>query len=883
MKTIKILLLICLETVLLLSNAFAVLKTSNRSIVELKCEYLHQPLGVDMDTPRLCWQMNTPEKEAYQIAYQILVADNKEYLSSCKANCWDSGKVYSDKMLVYYSGKALQPNKSYFWKVIIWDNKNKDGLNSEISTFHTGIKSNWSATWITDKEDVNEKRASHFRKKINLKANISKAIIYIASAGLHELAINDKKVGDEFLNPAFTRFDKRILYNTYEVTNLLQTESVIDVVLGNGWYNLQSHAVWDFHKAPWRARPRFIFEMHIDYKDGSFESIISDKTWMSSFDKIQFNSIYTAEHIDNNKLADEWKKVIEVKSPTKLICSQQMPPIRLIHKLKAVSFQKIDSKTYLYDFGQNLSGITELKISGKRELTLQVKYGEQLKNGRINNSGLEVHYRPFDNTDPFQTDIYTLSGKQNELFSPKFNYKGFRYVEVTAVHDFEIDKSSLMAYFAHSDVEPVGKISSSNELINKIWKATNNSYLSNLFGYPTDCPQREKNGWTGDGHIAIETGLFNFDGIKIYEKWMDDHRDEQQTDGTLPAIIPTAGWGYTWANGVDWTSSMILVPWNVYLFYGDSHILKENYANMKLYLNKISSVANNNLTDWGLGDWVPIKSKSNVEFTSSNFYYADALILSKIATILGFNSDAIVFKRLADDIKSSINHKYFNAEKNIYAQGTQTELSMALYNGIVPEEKTQLVANKLVESIKNNNMKLDIGLLGSKTILNALSQNGYADMAFKLASSVDYPSWGYWMDNGATTLYENWDLSAESDLSLNHIMFGEISAWYYKTLGGINIDENKPGFKNIILKPHFVKGLNDINVSHKCPNGDIVSAWKRKMNAVNYTIVIPPNSNAELTFPSNVKDIIQFTKDSYNTAKSPIKLHAGKYEFKIII
>ena len=429
----------------------------------------------------------------------------------------------------------------------------------------------------------------------------------------------------------------------------------------------------------------------------------------------------------------------------------------------------------------------------------------------------------------------------------------------------------------HSDVSPVGKIETSDELLSKIWDATNKSYLSNLFGYPTDCPQREKNGWTGDAHTAIETGLFNFDGIMIYEKWMQDHRDEQRPDGTLPAIIPTDGWGYTWANGPDWTSSMILIPWNVYRFYGDKRILQVNFNSMKLYVDKISSVAKNNLTNWGLGDWVPIKTKSNVEFTSSVFYYSDALIVSKVAKLLGKEADFRKYNKLANEIRKSINDKYFNSETSMYASGTQTEMSMALFWGIVPDSLKLKAAENLAKNVNKNG--LDVGLLGSKTILNALSQYRYADLAYKLASNINFPSWGFWIKNGATTLYENWDLSAKRDLSRNHIMFGEIGAWYYKALGGINIDENNPGFKNIILKPHFVQGLNDIKVSHNGPYGEIVSEWKKEGKTVKYTVVIPPNSKAVLFLEKYVKKVQLKGKDELLDANSPVKLESGRYKF----
>ena len=395
-----------------------------------------------------------------------------------------------------------------------------------------------------------------------------------------------------------------------------------------------------------------------------------------------------------------------------------------------------------------------------------------------------------------------------------------------------------------------GKIESSNPTLNKIWEAANHSYLSNLFGYPTDCPQREKNGWTGDGQIAVETGLYNFDGITVYEKWLADHRDEQQPNGVLPNIIPTSGWGYHWANGPDWTSSLVIIPWNIYLFYGDSRLLKQTYDNIKNYVDYIDRTYPNGLTDWGLGDWIPVKSKANKELTSSCYFYADASILAKAAGMFGRRDDEKKYAELAQKIQNAINSKYLNRTTGIYANGLQTEQAAPLFWGVVPDEMKAAVAANLAKKVEADNFHLDVGLLGTKALLNALSENGYAEVAYKVASQETFPSWGWWMVNGATTLYENWPIDAKSDISMNHIMFGEISAWYYKALGGIRPDPAQPGFKNILLEPHFVKGLTHFEASHQGPYGMIVSKWTKDKRKTEYQVTVPANSNATLVLPA---------------------------------
>jgi alpha-L-rhamnosidase len=585
----------------------------------------------------------------------------------------------------------------------------------------------------------------------------------------------------------------------------------------------------------------------------------------------------------------KWKNVIYRAAPSQNIVSQQLYPIRNVEKIPAKKINIINDSVCVFDFGRNISGVCELTIKGEAGTIIRLEHAERLNpNGRVDLSNINVHYRPTDNTDPFQTDIFILSGKGDEKFMPKFNYKGFQYVEMRSNKPVQVTTGNINAYFMHSDVPTAGEISTSNPVINKIWQATNNSYLSNLFGYPTDCPQREKNGWTGDGQIAVETGLYNFDGITIYEKWLADHQDEQQPNGILPAIIPTGGWGYEWANGPDWTSTIAVIPWNIYLFYGDSRLLMDTYDNIKRYVNYITTISPTGLTTWGLGDWVPVKSKAPVELTSSIYYFVDATILSKAAVLAGKDEDVKVYSALAEKIKDAINAKYLNRETAIYGTGVQTELSVPLFWGIVPEELKSRVAMNLAKRVEADNNHIDVGLLGTKAILGALADNGYADVAYKLASQETFPSWGWWIVNGATTLFENWPIDAKSDVSMNHIMFGEIGAWFYKSLGGIRIDPQNPGFKNIILRPSFVGGLSSVESKHVSPYGEIISNWSRNRKAVTCTFIIPPNSTADFLVPDNykIKKIrMPLTNESFKLDENSVgsyHLTSGKFEIELV-
>jgi alpha-L-rhamnosidase len=350
----------------------------------------------------------------------------------------------------------------------------------------------------------------------------------------------------------------------------------------------------------------------------------------------------------------------------------------------------------------------------------------------------------------------------------------------------------------------------------------------------------------------------------------------------LPAIIPTAGWGYEWANGPDWTSTIAIIPWNVYLFYGDTTLLSRCYDNIKRYVDHIDQLYPSGLTTWGLGDWVPVKSTSPVELTSSIYYFVDATILSRAAVLLGRKNDVIQYSSLATRIKNAINDKYLNTATGIYGSGAQTELSFPLYWGVVPEPLIPKVAANLAKRVQADSNHIDVGLLGTKSILNALSENGYADLAYTLAAREQFPSWGWWIVNGATTLYENWDIKAARDISMNHIMFGEIGAWLYKALGGIKPDVQQPGFKNILLQPYFVNTLNQFEARHESPYGTIVSSWKRTGKKIEYSVVVPANATATLQLIIPAKQKLYKNNELIPaTANYKEQLVAGKYIFEI--
>ena len=908
----------------------------------LKCNYLSTPLGVDELHPTLSWKLSANNDGVgtakYPIYYQVIVGkDSTEVAkgtgaadtrgSNSTSIVWNSGFRVYDKPFTRYHGAALKPFTRYYWKVICTVDTSmavgaRTSTAQSVSYFETGLQSiyNWKGAWISDNHPISFKPAGYFRKDFALQKKVKSARIYIAAAGLYKLMLNGKRVGDRELDPVYTRFDRRLYYTTYDVTSsLLNDQNALGVILGNGWFNLQSTAVWDFDKAPWRARPCFVLDLRIVYEDGSVQTIHTGKDWKTRTGPIVFNSIYTAEHHDHrlsleawdlpHKKADQWHKshdslwqdVIYRSAPSKNITSAMMVPIRKSAPIASVSMHKFSDTDYVFDIGQNIAGISKIKVQGKAGTVLRVKHAERLyKDGHVDISNIDVHYRPTDNSDPFQTDIYILSGKGEESFRPWFGYKGFQYVEITSSAPITLTKEAVTAYFMHSDVPVSGHIHSADTILNKIWAATNQSYLSNLMGYPTDCPQREKNGWTGDGQINVQTGLYNFDGITVYKKWMQDHLDEQQPNGVLPSIVPTDGWGYEWGNGPDWTSTIAVIPWNLYLFYGDSQVLRHCYNGIKHYVDYITSISPSGICSWGLGDWVPVKSRTPVPFTSTIYYYTDVQILSKAAKLFGKNEDHIKYKALAAKIKKVFNETYLNKQTGIYDKGYQTEMSAPLYWGIVPAQYADKVAEQLNKTVMQDGYKLDVGLLGSKTILDALSMYGYHNTAYQMASSRVFPSWGWWMVNGATTLYENWNIQSKNDISMNHIMFGQIGAWMYSGLGGILPDPEVPGFKHTILRPGFPDRLNGYQVDHNTPYGEIRLNWKRaekkKSSVITLQVEIPIGAYATFYVPAgyapvgkspnvnwikkSVVAIDRHVQDGQNHPSFLAYLPSGSYQFE---
>ncbi|MGB4183998.1 MAG: glycoside hydrolase family 78 protein [Caldicoprobacterales bacterium] len=879
-------------------------------IKNLTCNYLKDPLGVETPKPRLSWMLCSDGRDEYQIAYRIIVASNMENLDNDNGDLWDSGKVESDQsILIPYDGMHLSSGQECYWKVCVWDQDGNQSPWSQPGYWGMGLlrDRDWQGKWIAlHPYPVNmvgvkdEWPAPMLRRSFALDKAIKKARVYISGLGYYELYINGEKVGDQVLAPGFTRYDKTVLYQTFDVTHAVQKgENAVGVILGNGWYNCSTQEVWLFKQAPWRSHPKLLFQMHIEYEDGGQQVIVSDTNWLGTTGPIVYDSLRNGETYDARLEIEgwtepgfndqDWERVKITRPPGGILKSQQMTPIRVTQTITPISVKEVKPGVWVYDLGQNISGWAKIRVSGDAGSEIVLRYSENLgEDGDIDTSNIDI----FVKSGEFQTDRYILKGQGIEEWEPRFTYHGFRYVQMTGFKGVPT-LDNLQGRVVHTDFETRGEFQCSNELFNTIQKCSRWSTLTNYHGMPTDCPHREKNGWTGDAALSGEQTILNFHPATAYTKWLKDFIDVQRPNGQLPGIVPTGGWGYNWGSGPAWDSAIILLPWYMYIYYGDTSILEDMYQSMKKYVDYVTTyMANDHIVEFGLGDWCPPRAEGYSHnscptvITDTAYYYIDTYILSKAAALLNKEEDAKFYDKLARDIRQAFREKFVDIDAGEVMGNSQTAFACVLYQGIVDGDEASGILKSLEEEIKRYDYHLDCGILGTKYIMHALTEYGRVDLAYAMANQTTYPSWGYWIAQGATTLWEDW----EGNSSRNHHMYGDISAWFYKGLAGINPDPEKPGFKHIIIKPNPVGDLKWVKAWHQSMYGKILSHWSLDNDEFSLKVNIPVNTTATVYLPAKDKDDIRINGQDINEAhgikiidskdhRVVISIGSGEYNF----
>ncbi len=846
-------------------------------VTDLRCEYLENPLGIDILQPRFSWHISGDKRGTYQSAYQILVTDKKESLRDGTGNIWDTKKVSSDKLInIVYQGSPLTGDKTYYWCVSIWNQDGEQSEWSEPAIFHTGLfnQAGWKAKWITSVDSSLE--APLFRKEFNIDKQIKSAYAYVSGLGYYELYLNGNKVGDHVLDPAITNYPVRILYSTFDVTGQLKKGvNAAGAWLGNGAFRMRK--VKDRYS--WESNglilgsPCFIMQLNITYTDGTIENIITDNSWKSSGSPITFNNVYGGEDYDGRLEkkgwssagydASDWKQTTLTDGPGGVLQSQLMPPIKVTETIKPVTKTNPQPGVYLFDLGQNFAGWWRMKVKGSEGVTIRIRGAETLNDSLFpkplqegDKLSIKQRYHSLVWTD------YTLRGNETEVYEPRFFYTGCRYIEVTSDNHKNPESLEIEGRVVRSSLEFNGKFVTSDSLLNRIHRATVWAQMGNTQGYPSDCPHREKGGYTGDGEIIAEASIHDFQMAAFYTKWLNDMRDAQEENGRIPNTSPTLIGGH--GGGIAWGSAYILIPMWMYQYYNDTRILEEHYVPMKRYIGYLQNLARTDSnpgepyiinkfgTYWlSLGEWcAPGQSDGpNHPMVNTYYYYKDVSLLSRIATILGKNEDAIKYQALADTIKNELNKKFFNPLTNLYGNETtyQTYQLLALSGDIVPEGHREQVFNTVTDDIINTrNGHLNTGIIGTKYLWYVMAHNDRNDLSYSVTKQTTYPGYGYWIKNGATTLWEEWD----GKNSHNHQMFGSVDEFFYKYLAGIRAptdESTSAGYKHIHIQPYVPEGLSFVEASLETAAGKIESGWQNESGLFQLRVVIPPNSDATVS------------------------------------
>lgn len=833
-------------------------------IDNLKCEYLESPLGIDALSPRLSWQIkNDGVRGEKQTAYRIMVASSIEKLSKDDADFWDSGMVQTDQSRhIEYKGEPLRSGIQCFWKVMVWDKDGKPSKWSDPALWTMGLltKEDWSAQWIVSPDSVT---SPYYRHSFHLDEVPGNAPIYIASLGYYELFINGKKVGEEVLAPAVSNYDERTYYQTYDVADLLKEGSnSIGIWMGTGWYSPGLPGVK--HTSPVvRLQLHIPNQQSIVTEEGwetktSARSLIGEWKWGKFGGELVDARAIDGHWWDKERSKEGWKPVMLAEVADVPCTFQKCRNNIQLEQINPVSIEPLDDSSLVVDFGTNLTGMIKIKFhnldKGKK---ITIHYADL--DGRYPEEAwrLRMAYKGFASYN--QRDEFISAGKGEEHFTNVFNYHGYRYAIIEGLN-YMPEKEDMAAIPVETEVPEVGSFRCSNELYNRIHKMVRWTYRSlNLGGQTVDCPHRERLGY-GDGQTAMDLGCYNFDASTLYTKWSENWWDEQKEDGFVPFVAPTP---HMTGGGPAWGAMSIVVPWKTYLFYGDKKLLETGYPYMKRYMDYLGDHCIDGIMQdifpgekWpNLGDWVPpgkgMDKKEWVDDNSRRFFnncYRLYLlqIMMKVGEITGKNEDIRVFGEELNMARKAIHKKWYNPADSTYANGEQPYLIFPLKTGVTPDELKEAVFEKYLRTmLVQDKGHLNTGMIGTQITFDYLLETHRNDLIDIMVNKKTYPGWGYMIEKGATTCWEQWN----GFYSQIHSCFPYIGGWFYRGLAGIQWDPENPGFKKFLLRPALVESVNWVNCSYESAYGEIVSNWKIENGKFIWDVSIPANSSARVYIP----------------------------------
>ena len=894
-------------------TSFVIKKTQVKQLVT---EYKTDPIGIDVQKPRLSWQLNSDEENVLQTAYEIRAANSKENLKDGKNLIWTTDKVESDQSVnVVYEGPELKSMQRVYWQVRIWDNKNRVSDWSAPAFWEMGLLDNalWTASYI-GMDDFTTEKKSHpsqfYRKDFKTDKTVKSARAYVTALGLYELYLNGEKVGNELFTPGFTSYDHRIQYQTYDITEMIQNDNAIGAIVGDGWY--RGNIGWKGDYAFYGKQLALLVQLKVDYTDGSSDIIESDSSWKASYGPILESDMYNGEKYDARLEMEgwadtgfndsEWTDVQIVEHSKDILVAPQGPPVKATEELKPKELITTPKGEIVLDLGQNMVGWARMKVQGPKGHKVTLKFAEVLdKEGNFYTKNLRAAEA---------TDSYTLKGEGEEVFEPRFTSHGFRYIQVVD-YPGTLDLDDITGVVIHSDIAPTGNFTTSDPTINQLQSNIQWGQRDNFLDIPTDCPQRdERAGWTGDAQVFSMTAAYNFDVAAFYTKWLKDLALDQHKSGLVTNVVPdilTGGEGVSAKGGTTgWGDAAVIIPWTVYQSYGDKRILQEQYDSMKSWVDYMASESGddylwNNPKHWHWGDWLAYNSDrpdyngsvTEKDLIATAYAYYSTTLLSKIAAIVEKTADADKYGALSQKIKNAFINEYLTPNGRLVSH-TQTAYALALSFDLIPDGLVEKSAKYFAEDVEKFG-HLTTGFLGTPLLCSTLTKIGRDDLAFMLLNRKEFPSWLYPISMGATTIWERWDTQKpdgtiiEGMNSFNHYSYGAVGEWMYGHIGGINIDPKNPGYKHILLHPNPGGGLTSAKADFRSRYGKIVSDWAIKNGEFHYKVVIPANTTATVTLPGAKLDVISINDGQPNSkmqkrmqqieAGVQLELGSGTYRF----
>jgi alpha-L-rhamnosidase len=909
---------------------------SNIKVVRLTCEYLEHPLGIGTAKPLLGWQCECAERGGSQQAYQIIVSDKASEVEHGIGRLWDSGKIQSSQCNnVEYKGKDLQSCHRYFWRVRIYDNHHHVSPWSDTSTFETALLSpqDWKAKWIgdgsvfpkNDSDFYKDDPAPIFRKVCRIDKTLASARLYISGLGYYDATINGQKIDGTVLDPGWTDYRQTILYSTYDITSLMREgRNVICVMLGNGYYNPIPMPIF----RPLRqylsiGRPKVIAQLLLSYTDGSSEMIPTDASWKVMYGPVLRNNVYLGEVYDARKeistigqsTMDDSRSAnaIVVASPGGKMTAEMYPHIKTTATLKPVRMTEAHPGVFVYDMGQNFAGVARLHVRGPKGTVVRIRYGEDVYsdgslNGMTSVAGQVKKIWGADRSTAgqpqtaYQQDTYILKGEGDEVWQPRFTFHGFRYVELTGFPG-RPSLDAVEGIRLCSDLPRSGSFECSDEMINKIAKAVDWTFLSNVFSIQSDCPHREKLGYGGDISCTLDSYCYKFDMSNFHQNTVRNYGEARRPSGAMTETAPFVGIadsGFGDGSGpIGWQLAFCKTQQKLYEYYGNTRIIAENYDIFKRQVEFLRLHSHNNLIsgDNCLGDHEALaygtfsntdRTVRNVPVSATAHYYYHVKTLAEFAQLLGRKDDEKTYSQLADDIKTAFIRNFCHDDGTI-GTGSQSAQCFALDYHLFPDTMEGKIVNKLISSIHRANDHVHTGMFSTPVILNLLSRYGYSDLAYTMATNKDFPGWGYMMEHGATTIWETWHYS-DNTYSQNHPMFGSVSEWFYRSLLGIST--LSPAFQHVLIAPVPPTAISWARGSYKSISGTIAVNWKKENGHFILDVDIPFGTTARICLPNkdnhsvtesgkdiaHAEGITNVHKDGASTFADAV---SGKYHFVV--